>query len=117
MWRQTVTAIRAAEVGILWVTDQPDSAAAALRIALEPVGFSPADAIASRTGPADRKHLIRQRWAQTHCILAVVGDTRSDADEAYDYLRSPDLTLPIDANWGSGWFLLPPPIATEGTIK
>ncbi|MDX2209527.1 MAG: hypothetical protein SFV20_04115 [Sphingopyxis sp.] len=107
-WTPVLAAIRAEGVGILWVTAKADADTASLRGAL-----GPGDTIAGRRDAADRKQLIRQRWATTHCILAVVGDTRGDADEAYDYLRSPDAVLPIDSNWGQGWFLLPLPLALD----
>jgi hypothetical protein len=109
-WRQSVAAMRAAGAGILWVTEQ--SNVDRLIVALAPAGWMAADTIAGPLGPGDRKQLIRQRWAATHCVLAVVGDTRSDADEAYAYLRSADASLPIDRYWGQGWFLLPAPLAT-----
>ncbi len=104
-WRETLASIRASGVGILWVTERFENETAALRPALP--GAEPADAIAGRNGPDDRKQAIRQRWAATHCILAVVGDVRADADEAYAYLRDPATPLPIDSHWGAGWFLLP----------
>jgi hypothetical protein len=113
-WRQAAASIRSEGVGLLWVTDRPDTDIALLRPALMSAGLEPADTVAGRTSAADRKQLIRQRWAQTHCILAVVGDARGDADEAYDYLRSIDVVLPIDSNWGAGWFLLPVPTLAIG---
>ena len=113
-WQQMLAAIRADSVGILWVTDRPEAGATTLRSALAAAGLANSDIIAGRRDAADRKQLIRQRWAVSHCILAVVGDTRSDADEAYAYLRSPDATLPIDRYWDNGWFLLPlPDIAVQ----
>jgi hypothetical protein len=111
-WQETTTAIRAAGVNILWISDRVD--AGTLASALIPAGFRSTDLIATLSGPSDRKQLLRQRWAASHCILAVVGDTRGDADEAYDYLRSADTVLPIDGNWGAGWFLLPAPLANVG---
>jgi len=115
LWRQTVAKIRSDGVAILWVTDRPDAEAPLLRAALEPAGIVASDTVAGRASATDRKQIIRQRWALTHCVLAVVGDTRGDADEAYDYLRNPDVSLPIDSNWGEGWFLLPSPAGAKGT--
>ncbi|NJS14699.1 MAG: hypothetical protein HC788_08980 [Sphingopyxis sp.] len=111
-WPNTLVAIRAEKVGILWVTDQISADADAIRALLARTGLDATgtDSIATRDSPEDRKQAIRQRLASQYCILAVVGDTRSDADEAYAYLRSPETPLPIDSNWGEGWFLLPPPL-------
>lgn len=111
-WRETLASIRASGVGILWVTERFENETAALRPALP--GAEPADAIAGRNAPDDRKQAIRQRWAATHCILAVVGDVRADADEAYAYLRDPATPLPIDSHWGAGWFLIPLPSVAIG---
>lgn len=113
-WQQVLAATRAEGVGILWVTDRPETDTATLRRALATAGLANSDIIAGRRDAADRKQLIRQRWAASHCILAVVGDTRSDADEAYAYLRNAETALPIDTNWGAGWFLLPSPLGAEG---
>lgn len=115
-WTETAAAIRAEKVGIVWITDQLAANAAELGLLLERTGLDPArtDSVAGREGSADRKQQVRQRLALRTCILAVVGDQRPDADEAYDYLRSPDTGLPIDRNWGEGWFLLPAPLVSEG---
>lgn len=104
-WRHALAKIRAANVGILWVTERFENETAALRPALP--GAESADMIAGRKAADDRKQTIRQRWAASHCILAIIGDTRADADEAYAFLRDPATSLPIDSNWGAGWFLLP----------
>lgn len=115
-WADAAAAIRAENVSIVWITDQSVASASALAMLLERAGLDPAraDSVAGRDTATDRKQHIRQRLALRYCILAVVGDLRADADEAYDYLRSPDTLLPIDRNWGEGWFLLPPPLVVEG---
>lgn len=115
-WPNTQMAIRAERVAIAWVTDMPTAETGAIRrhLSLSGLDVGGADPIAGRENADDRKQAIRQRLAARFCILAVVGDTRGDADEAYDYLRSADTALPIDTNWGAGWFLLPAPLSHAG---
>lgn len=109
--RQLTAAIRAANVTIFWVSDRGESTAATIGDALAAGGIDPdhADSIVTTRPGFERKQLLRHAIAQSHCVLALVGDTRADADEAYAYLRDPDSPLAIDANWGNGWFLLPLP--------
>lgn len=109
--RQLTAAIRAVNVAIFWVSDRGESATATIGDALAAAGIDPdhADSIVTTRPGFERKQLLRHGIAQSHCVLALVGDTRADADEAYAYLRDPDSPLAIDANWGNGWFLLPLP--------
>lgn len=104
--------VRARGVDIVWITDNRTSSAQSISARLQASGLDPlgSDTLLRPTGPDDRKQLRRFRAAQTHCIVAVVGDRRSDADEAYDYLRDPNTPLVIDANWDAGWFILPTPL-------
>ncbi len=109
--RQLTAAIRAANVTIFWVSERGESAAATIGDALAAAAIDPdhTDSIVTTRPGFERKQLLRHAIAQSHCVLALVGDTRADADEAYAYLRDPDSPLAIDANWGNGWFLLPLP--------
>ncbi|MCC7393909.1 MAG: hypothetical protein IT553_03545 [Sphingomonadaceae bacterium] len=109
--RQLTAEIRAANIAIFWVSDRPASATAMIADALAAADIDPAhvDSIVATRPGFERKQLLRHAIAESHCVLAVVGDTRADADEAYAYLRDPDSPLAIDSNWGNGWFLLPLP--------
>jgi hypothetical protein len=114
-WIAALAAIRTAEVGVVWVTGRPANEAGAIKLTLEMAGLDEMEAarlVASEAGWT-RKQALRRGIAADSCVLAVVGDKRGDADEAYDYLRHPDNKLPIDRFWGEGWFLLPPPLATR----
>lgn len=115
-WQAALTAIRAAEVEIVWVTSRPASEAETIKTILDMAGLDEMDTARLVTSEAGwtRKQTLRRGIAADSCVLAVIGDKRGDADEAYDYLRSPDTKLPIDRFWGEGWFLLPPPLATGG---
>ncbi|MEK6541000.1 MAG: hypothetical protein AABZ45_02650 [Pseudomonadota bacterium] len=104
--------LRAAGTRIVWITELPDSAATTIGGWLHRTGLDPEsnDTLYAAAPGLERKQLLRRRAAEQFCIIAVVGDRKSDAEEAYDYLRNPDAPLVIDANWGSGWFLLPAPL-------
>jgi hypothetical protein len=54
-----------------------------------------------------------QRWqlAQSHCVVAIAGDQRSDFDELYQYLRDQSYAIRLEAFIGKGWFELPHPVA------
>lgn len=107
--------IRATSSRIVWITDLPDSAATVIGGWLHRTGLDgdSNDTLYARAPGLERKQILRRRAAEQFCIIAVVGDKRSDAEEAYDYLRDPTTPLMVDANWGSGWFLLPPPLSPQ----
>lgn len=115
-WSGALGALRELEVEIIWITGRPIGDAFAARARLTETGLDPLgrDSVAAMPADGKRKQDIRLEQARGHCVLAVVGDARGDADEAYDYLRRPDAALPIDSNWGAGWFLLPAPLAPAG---
>ncbi|MEQ1539770.1 MAG: hypothetical protein ABL928_12670 [Sphingorhabdus sp.] len=58
-----------------------------------------------------RKQEHRWALAQSHCVVAIAGDRKSDFDELYDYLRDQDYAIRLEAFNGRGWFELPHPIA------
>lgn len=109
---RALSAVRAANVDIVWITGDRTLSPGDIAARLQSSGLDPAgqDPVLVPESPADRKQLQRLRATSTRCIIAVVGDRRSDADEVYDYLRDPTTPLAIDANWDAGWFILPPPL-------
>ncbi len=104
--------LRAAGVAVLWMSDHPFDVDQAIYARLQAAGLDPAgrDPVYARMVQADRKHDRRQEVASRYCVLAVVGDTRTDAEESYDYLIRPDLAAPLEPMWGAGWFILPLPL-------
>jgi hypothetical protein len=50
--------------------------------------------------------------------MAIAGDTKSDFDELFEYLKDPHAAEPLDELLGAGWFLTPLPLLkpsnTEG---
>lgn len=104
--------LRAAGVAVLWMSDHPFDVDQAIYARLQAAGLDPAgrDPVYARMVQADRKHDRRQEVASRYCVLAVVGDTRTDAEESYDYLLRPELAAPLEPMWGAGWFILPLPL-------
>ncbi len=107
--------LRKAGVSILWLTDAATSDQLAIRARLKASGLDAtgADRIYARSQPADRKQLFRLSAARDYCVVAMAGDVKTDLEEAYGYLRDPELGHAIDRKWNAGWFLLPPPLQTE----
>jgi hypothetical protein len=58
-----------------------------------------------------RKQERRWALAQSHCVVAIAGDRKSDFDELYDYLRDQSYAIRLEAFTDRGWFELPYPIA------
>lgn len=105
--------LRANGIAIAWLSDRPanllDADLATLRAGAVP---------ALRDGdielfayPGLRKQEHRWNLAATHCVLAIAGDSKSDFDELFGYLRDPDYAIRLDAWIDKGWFLLPYPLA------
>ncbi len=115
-WAAALAQLRALGAAILWVTARPADEAAVLAGALKSAGLDPAgaDKVMGTAPGTERKQLVRQAAATRYCVLAVAGDTRADADEAYAFLRDPNAPLPVDNLWGQGWFLLPPALPVAG---
>ena len=104
--------LRTAGVAILWMSDHPFDVDQAIYARLQTAGLDPAgrDPVYARMVQADRKHDRRQEVASRYCVLAIAGDTRTDAEESYDYLLRPELAAPLEPMWGAGWFILPLPL-------
>lgn len=109
--------LREAGVAVLWLTDHPADMVTAIAETLRTAGLDPegADRIHAEPPGGGRKQERRIDLASAWCVLAIAGDAKSDAEEAYDYLRSPDAALMIDQRWESGWFLVPPPLVAFAT--
>lgn len=60
--------------------------------------------------PDDRKQTLREELAQISCLIAIAGDTRSDFDELYDYLKNPSDAEKLESLIGDGWFIIPQPL-------
>ena len=109
--------LRDRAIAVLWLTDLT-ATPAELQTELSAAGvWGAGDVVLSPSGPDDRKQERRQAAAATHCVLAIAGSDRADADELYDYLRRPNAAALLEANWGSRWFVTPDPVAVSPSTK
>ncbi|MEP3052363.1 MAG: hypothetical protein ABJP48_06405 [Erythrobacter sp.] len=97
-------------VQIAWITGHSADAAGAIRAMLRETNLdtSNQDEVLLMRYPEDRKQTLRIELAQSHCIIAIAGDTRADFDELFDYLKEPAAALALERMIGDGWFLIPP---------
>lgn len=100
-----VPALRAAQVDIIWISAQPETARAAITEQLTSVDPDGKDTLMLARGGDDRKQMQRFDGAAGHCIIAMAGDAKSDFDELFDYLRSPDDAVALEPLWDNGWFI------------
>lgn len=110
---QALRSLRAAEISVIWLSDEPVSAAPTLSTILKEGGLSESesdDFLFLDRGSDDRKQERRWDAARNYCIVAIAGDERADFDELYDYLRNPDGAISLEHMFGNGWFLTPPPL-------
>jgi hypothetical protein len=112
---QILTSFRLQEIEIFWISQQSAISAGAIRKALVASGLDPQgrDGLLLMRNADDRKQARRKELAETHCLLAIGGDTRSDFDELYLYLKEETAAQPLEELIGAGWFLTPLPL-TEG---
>ncbi len=104
-------------VDVAWISSNPASAANAIRETLRETGLDPygRDQLLLVRNSDDRKQTLRDGLAESTCIVAIAGDTRSDFDELYDYLLNPEDAASLEPLFGDGWFIIPQPLLSEGS--
>ena len=109
---RVATALRSRGVSIFWVTGRTADRAGAIRTRLALSDLDPGgeDTLIVMRYPQDRKQTRRRDFAAEHCVVAILGDEKSDFDELYDYLRSPDDAVTLERLVGNRWFLAPTPL-------
>ena len=110
---EVLASLRAAEISVIWLSDQPVAASEKISAILNEAGFSQSesdDFLFLDRGGDDRKQVRRWDAARNYCIVAMAGDDRADFDELYDYLRDPDGAITLENMFDNGWFLTPPPL-------
>lgn len=110
---ETLEKLRAANIGIVWISDQSVEQATHISDILTAAQLSSAtsdDFLFLNRGGNDRKQERRWDAARNYCIVAMAGDRRSDFDELYEYLREPDGAITLEGMFGKGWFIVPPPV-------
>lgn len=102
--------LREREVTVFWTSHLGEGFAESLRSVLADTGLDPQgqDRLLLLRTLDQRKHTRRTEIAQTHCVVAMLGDERADFDELFHYLKQPETALRLDAMLGSGWFLADP---------
>ena len=110
-----LAALRDDGVIIGWISNRTADQAGMVRRALRQAGLDPdgSDELVLLRFPEERKQTRREDFAKSHCVVAIAGDRKADFDELFAYLRYPALALPLDKLIGAGWFLVPPPLATN----
>ena len=113
---EAAVGLRALGVRLIYLSDRPASEGTALRQTLTRAGLYADD---DRLLLADGTRKQERRWAaaRSHCVVAVMGDQRSDMDELYDYLLKPEAASSLDGMWNAGWFLSPPPITSSTSAE
>ncbi len=108
--------LREAGVAIAWRSDLPVEETGPLRTALERAGLDPRgqDIVSLRRDADDRKQARLDSLAATACIVAIAADERSDFDERFRYLRTPEAAAGLEPLFGDGWFMVEPVFLKEG---
>ena len=104
--------LRAAGIVVVWISGQPAAEVAQVAASLRASGLDPAgtDPLLLLRTPRDRKQALREEAALDVCPIAIAGDRKGDFDELFDYLRDPQAAAGLDSLFGSGWFIVPPPL-------
>lgn len=110
---------RMQDVSVFWASELPAMQAGAVRKRLIASGLDPLgrDGLLLLRRADDRKQSRRADLAETHCVVAILGDTKADFDELYDYLSDPGAAFALDQLLGAGWFLTPPPLLTTNNTE
>ena len=116
---QMLRAFRMQDISIFWVSALPALDAGSVRRRLLQSGLDPIgrDGLLLMRRADDRKQTRRRDLSETHCVIAIAGDTKSDFDELYDYLKDPSAAQPLDELMDSGWFLTPLPLLDQSTTE
>lgn len=101
--------LRAAGVEVVWSASLTADRAGDVRSWLRRSGLDPQgkDRQLLLRYSEDRKQTRRKQASSETCLIAMLGDERSDFDELFDYLKNPDAAVGLDAMLGKGWFLAP----------
>jgi hypothetical protein len=104
--------LRESGVNVAWISGNGIDELDAIKRALTYSGLDLGneDRVLLVRSPDDRKQTLREELAQISCLIAIAGDTRSDFDELYDYLKNPSDAEKLEPLIGDGWFIIPQPL-------
>lgn len=110
-----LAALRLQGVAVNWISGLSAGKAGALRARLRETGLDPEarDALLLMRRAEDRKQIRRRELSQTHCVVAIAGDERTDFDELFGYLKDPADAADLAPLVGAGWFLVSNPQDTK----
>ena len=111
---KTLAVLRGQGAKIVWVSAARESEAAAIEHKLVASGLDPegADELALPNASQGNKEAVRTMLAKRYCPIAIVGDSRSDFDDLYLYLKDPASAVALESMINHGWFIASPFPAT-----
>ncbi|WP_241211872.1 MULTISPECIES: HAD family acid phosphatase [Sphingomonas] len=122
---EAISAARRAGVAVVYISNRTAANAPATARALEGAGLGKAvpgeTLLLKEEGAGSGKDARRAQVAETHCVVALVGDQLGDFS---DLFSAPGMTpaarraaadgVQIEPLWGAGWFMLPNPVYGTG---
>ncbi|MCG7347117.1 HAD family acid phosphatase [Sphingomonas sp. ACRSK] len=122
---EAISAARRAGVAVVYISNRTAANAPATTRALEGAGLGKAipgeTLLLKEEGAGSGKDARRAQVAETHCVVALVGDQLGDFS---DLFSAPGMTpaarraaadgVQIEPLWGAGWFMLPNPVYGTG---
>ncbi len=112
---RTLADLRRSGISIAWISQRLTVDTDQIRVKLAEAGLDllGEDILLLMPSLQDTKQQRRRSLGEEFCLLAIAGDTRSDFDELFDYLKNPDAAIRLNTLRGAGWFLTPLPITRE----
>ncbi len=104
--------LRRQDVTIGWISQRLVIDAERVRAQLANAGLDPLgeDVLLLLNSFDQNKQQRRRAFGQSHCLVAIAGDTMTDFDELFDYLKNPDSALRLNSLRNVGWFITPLPL-------
>ncbi len=111
--------LRRAGIDVFWISGHSADIAASIRrsLAVSGLDIEAQDSLLLMRYRDDRKQTRRRELAETHCLVAIAGDTKADFDELFDYLLDPALGDPLDILLDDGWFLTPLALSQTPSVE
>lgn len=100
-----LNAIRAENITIIWLSRARRDQSENILAQLNPLGIVDDKDFLSLHEQSERKQLQRQYIAATYCVISILGDTKADFDELFQYVRNPNQFIDLNALFGKGWFV------------